>query len=106
MRPTLQPLAAFPPLKPAPIPPCLTPKCTHPGPSPSAAARLLHQLRLFPEVFTLPPGVLALVGEEYGGPCEACLEAAVSIMNVQEQPVSVGGWVIPLVGTSGVRRCS
>eukprot|EP00882_Tetradesmus_deserticola_P033468 GHRQ01038238.1.p1 GENE.GHRQ01038238.1~~GHRQ01038238.1.p1 ORF type:complete len:194 (+),score=99.91 GHRQ01038238.1:180-761(+) len=45
------------------------------GTSPAAAVRLLHQLCLFPQVFTPPPQLQQLLGSDFGGPCTELLEA-------------------------------
>ncbi|KAF6258483.1 hypothetical protein COO60DRAFT_1460658 [Scenedesmus sp. NREL 46B-D3] len=45
------------------------------GASPAAAVRLLHQLCLFPQVFTPPPQLQQLLGSDFGGPCTELTEA-------------------------------
>jgi hypothetical protein len=42
--------------------------------------RLLHQLCLFPQVFTPPPQLQQLLGRDFGGPCTELIEAAQTLL--------------------------
>jgi hypothetical protein len=50
------------------------------GASPAAAVRLLHQLCLFPQVFTPPPELQQQLGNDFGGPCTELIEAAQALL--------------------------
>lgn len=58
------------------------------GPGPTAAVRLLHQLRLFDQVFTPPPEVQQLLGSEYGRPCVEVMAAAEALLQELRLDVS------------------
>lgn len=58
-----------------------------PGAAPTAAVRLLHQLRLMPQVFTPPPQLARQLGSEYGRQCVATMAAAESLIGALDLQV-------------------
>eukprot|EP00878_Enallax_costatus_P025390 GHUV01027165.1.p1 GENE.GHUV01027165.1~~GHUV01027165.1.p1 ORF type:complete len:349 (+),score=115.59 GHUV01027165.1:497-1543(+) len=50
------------------------------GPAPTAAVRLLQQLRLFDQVLKPPPDVQQLLGSEFGRPCVEIMAAAEAML--------------------------
>lgn len=58
--------------------------------APTTAVRLLHQLRLMPQVFTPPQQLVAVLGGEFGAPCVetmAAAEALVGALDLQVRAV-------------------
>eukprot|EP00878_Enallax_costatus_P037486 GHUV01042347.1.p1 GENE.GHUV01042347.1~~GHUV01042347.1.p1 ORF type:complete len:185 (+),score=64.76 GHUV01042347.1:236-790(+) len=54
--------------------------CICAGPAPTAAVRLLQQLRLFDQVLKPPPDVQQLLGSEFGRPCVEIMAAAEAML--------------------------
>lgn len=48
--------------------------------APTAAVRLLHQLRLLPQVFTPPSQLVKLLGPDFGGPGVQLMAAAEELL--------------------------
>lgn len=76
------------------------------GRDPAAAVRLLQQLSLFPQVFTLPPQLQQQLGSDFGKPCVELMAAAYALLQELNFEVRVRDphAAQPHVGTYGNGR--